>query len=509
MRHPYYKYASILSFACLFACAEKADVLQKQSIEEEKIQPNVLLVLVDDLGWADVGAFNPETNYATPHMDKLAQEGLLFTDGYAASPVCSPTRAALITGQHPTNLKNTDFFRNKDNRYRYREGKFKPALFEELLPDGVETIASSLSDVGYDTAFLGKWHLGQTEANWPEQYGFDINIGGVAAGQPPGGYFSPYNNTRLESGPDGEYLTERLTSEAVNLIESYSQTKTPFFMMMSYYSVHTPLQAPKETVDKYEAKFAGVDPESEFLEIEQVWPIDDSRMNRVSQTHATYAAMVELVDENIGRLIDSLEKQDLRKDTIVILLSDNGGLSSAEGSPTSNLPLRGGKGWLYEGGIRVPFVISVPGSESVGTRTSVPATSMDIAATLYDLLEVEKDTEQRLDGKSLRALIAGQEPVNERPLFFHYPHYSNQGGFPGAAVRMGDWKLIERFEDGRVHLFNLTEDMSESNDLASVYPDRVTFMRESLHQWYQETGAEFLRDAPERPEFGTPWNPEG
>ncbi|GAC13118.1 sulfatase-like hydrolase/transferase [Aliiglaciecola lipolytica] len=488
----------VLSICMLSAC---------NSTNSDKKKLNVLLILVDDLGWADVAAFNPNTNYSTPNMDKLANQGLLFTDGYAASPVCSPTRASLLTGQHPTRLSTTDFFRDQSRKHRYREGKFKPAQFEEQLPTNISTIASVLGDDGYQTAFLGKWHLGQTEDGWPEHFGFDVNIGGHVAGAPRGGYFSPYNNPRLESGPDGEYLTERLTSEAINLLEGYAQGESPFFMMMSYYSVHTPLDAPKETIDKYASKFAGTDPESEFVQVEQIWPTDKPRLNRVKQTHATYAAMVEKVDENIGRLVDSLKAQNLAEDTIVILLSDNGGLSTAEGLPTSNLPLRGGKGWLYEGGIRVPFVISVPGSKSMGTSTSVPATSTDIAATLYDILGINDNNIKQLDGDSLKAVINGESNVAERPLYFHYPHYSNQGGFPGAAIRLGDWKLLERFEDGKVQLFNLAQDREESNDLALEYPQRVAKMKEMLHRWYEDQDAKFLRPNPTLPEYGQPWKP--
>jgi arylsulfatase A-like enzyme len=470
-------------------------------------KPNVLLILVDDLGWADVTAYNPQTNYSTPNMDRIANEGLLFTDGYAASPICSPTRAALITGQHPTKLVTTDFFRDKSRKHRYREGKFKSAHFEEQLPQGISTIASVLGSDGYQTAFLGKWHLGQTESEWPENYGFDINIGGHAAGGPRGGYFSPYSNPRLTSGPEGEYLTDRLTSEAITLLADYAKTDTPFFVMMSYYSVHTPLGAPKALVEKYADKFSDTDPKSEFTEVEQVWPTEKPRLSRVKQTNATYAAMVEKVDENIGRLVHALEQKKLREDTIVILLSDNGGLATAEGLPTSNLPLRGGKGWLYEGGIRVPFIISVPGTKSSGTSSSVPVTSVDIAATLYDILDIDTSNITSLDGHSLKGLIEGSSTNIERPLIFHYPHYSNQGGFPGAVVRLGDWKLIERFEDGQLQLYNLANDLAEQNDLVSKFPKRVSEMKTMLHHWYKEQDAKFLRKNPQFPQYGKPWLP--
>ena len=488
----------VLSLLSISSCTSVAVANKK---------PNVLIILVDDLGWADVGVYNPISQYSTPNMDKLAGQGLMFTNGYAASPVCSPTRASLLTGQHPTRLGTTDFFRDKSRKNRYRDGKFKPAAFIEQLPENGSTIASELSAIGYQTAFLGKWHLGQSEQQWPEYYGFDINIGGHTAGSPRGGYFSPYINPRMSSGPKGEYLTDRLTSEAITLLKGYAPHNAPFFMMMSYYSVHTPLQAPQAFVNKYNMKFADIEPNTEFEHIEQVWPNSTPRMNRVTQTHATYAAMVEKVDDNIGRLVNELERQNLREDTIVILLSDNGGLSTAEGLPTSNLPLNGGKGWLYEGGIRIPFVISVPGSASNGKVSAVPVTTMDIAATLYAILGVDKTRLPQLDGEDLQPLLMATNELNPRPLFFHYPHYSNQGGFPGAAVRLNQWKLIERFEDGNEQLFNLAKDKGEKQDLASLYPQKVTELRTLLHNWYREHDAKFLRANPALPQFGDPWKP--
>lgn len=471
-------------------------------------KPNVLIILIDDLGWADVATYNPKTNYSTPNMDKLAAEGLKFTDGYAASPICSPTRAALITGLHPTRMGTTDFFRNRLKNNKIREGRFKPAPFNENLPEQHDTIANVLKNEGYDTAFLGKWHLGQTEQEWPEYYGFDVNVGGHVAGSPMGGYFSPYTNPRLESGPKGEYLTDRLTSEAISLLGNYAQTDKPFFMLMSYYSVHTKLAAPQNLIEKYKDKFSGTDPKTEFAEIEQIWPNKKARLNRVSQTHPTYASMVEKVDENIGRIVNELDKQNLQDDTIVILLSDNGGLSTSEGSPTSNLPLNGGKGWLYEGGIRVPFVIRVPGSASNGQTSDVPVTMMDISATIYSMLDIDKEKLPKSDGESLKSILAMEDGFKNRPLFFHYPHYSNQGGFPGAAVRLGKWKLLERFEDGQVQLFNLANDLGEKHDLASNNPDKVDELRTILHQWYKDQNAEFLRSNPNKPQFGEPWKPD-
>jgi len=463
-------------------------------------RPNIVLILVDDLGFADIGAYNPDTFYETPNIDGLARKGAMFLDGYAANPVCSPSRFAVMTGKYPSRFAATDWFRTADWKPRF-ESRYSPADFERFLPLGETTIAEMLRANGYRTAFLGKWHLGEDEQYWPENQGFDVNVGGHSKGSPPGGYFSPYSNPRMESGPDGEYLPERLTSEAIDLLRSYEDDGEPYFLMLSYYTVHTPLQAPEETVEEYR----GNQSEDDFEPDEQVWiGTAKERKTRVRQSHPVYAAMVEHLDTNVGRILHALKELGAEDDTIVIFTSDNGGLSTSEGSPTSNLPLRGGKGWLYEGGIRVPFIIAGPDLGANGSRISTPVSGIDLLPTIRELAGVAPG--QKVDGHSLVPLLNGEAVAEGRSVFWHYPHYSNQGGFPGAAIRRGQYKLIERFEDGRTHLYDLSADPGEKNDLAKVHPGIATEMQEELHQWYEEVDARFLQPKQESTE--SPWRPD-
>lgn len=347
--------------------------------------------MVDDLGYSDIAAYNQDSFYETPHIDQLATEGVQFTNGYAANPVCSPSRYAVLTGQHPTRFDATDWFHV--NNWPHRSEKFNPAPLNQYLPHEDLTLAEAFKEQGYQTAFLGKWHLGEEKQYWPEQQGFDVNIGGVGHGMPPNGYFSPYKNPRLTDGPEGEYLTHRLTSEAVNLIDGYAKNDQPFFLYMSFYTVHTPLQAPAETIEKYQKKRANLDTSHSFTDEEQIWPSDEERQVRIKQNHAIYAAMIEEMDKNIGQILQKLKETGLDQNTIVVFTSDNGGLSTAEGSPTSNLPLRGGKGWLYEGGIRVPFIIKVPNAKANGSVVDVPVVSTDFYPTLLTAAGLETKPE--------------------------------------------------------------------------------------------------------------------
>ncbi len=458
-------------------------------------RPNIVFFLVDDLGYMDISPFNPDTFYETPHLESLAREGMRFTQGYAANPVCSPTRYSIMTGKYPTRVRATNFFSGM------REGRFKPAPLSDFMPLEEVTLAEALKTVGYRTAFLGKWHLG-TEEFGPEQQGFDINIGGHHRGSPPGGYFSPYKNPKLEDGPEGEFLTERLTNEAISLLDQFGED--PFLLYLSFYTVHTPLQAPEPLVRKYQAKAAQLPEQQEFAEEEQVWPDSPARKVRIAQRHPTYAAMVESMDTAIGRVLQALRDKGLEENTIVCFFSDNGGLSTSEGLPTSNLPLRGGKGWLYEGGIREPCIIKWPGQITPGSVCDTPISSIDFHPTLCDLAGVSPQSLPPSDGISLKPLLTGGKLAQERPLFWHYPHYSNQGGFPGGAVRLGNLKLIERYEDGRCHLYDLEQDPGERRDLAESRQADVQRLRSLLHEWYQTVDAQFLRSQPDGPD---PWKP--
>ena len=467
---------------------------------------NVLFILVDDLGYSDIGAYNPDTFYETPNVDALAASGVTFTNGYAANPVCSPSRAAIMTGKHPTRIQATEWFHV--NNYPHRVERFRPAVNRDYMAESEFTMAELFKAHGYKTAFLGKWHLGEEIEQFPENQGFETNIAGAGYGHPPGGFFSPYENPSIKDGPDGEYLTDRLANEAVNLIDGYAEEDAPFFLYLSFYTVHTPLQAPDMNVAKYEVKKAQlVDNAQDFLEEEQFFVSEPPpRKIRVRQNHPVYAAMVEKMDEGIGRVMSALESADLAENTIVVFTSDNGGLSTSEGLPTSNLPLRGGKGWLYEGGIRVPFIVRAPGWQNAGLVTDTPAVGMDFFPTLATLSGIGDPGLPVADGIDLTPVLMGLSDVPyDRPIFWHYPHYSNQGGFPGAAVRVGKYKLIQNLEDGSLQLYDLSVDLQEQHNLTEAQPETASVLEELLLSWYDDVDAQFLRSR--EGEDDQPWLP--
>ena len=461
--------------------------------QEGPKRPNVVFFLVDDLGVMDVGAYNPGTFYETPHIDRLAAAGMRFTDAYAANPVCSPTRYSLMTGKYPTRAAATNYFSGK------RDGRFKPADFNDFMAPAETTIAEALKAQGYATFFAGKWHLGPNEDYYPEKQGFDVNRGGHTAGGPYTGnkYFSPFKNPKLEDVGPGEHLPDRLARETVQFIEA--KKDGPFLAWLSFYSVHTPLIGRPDLVEKYKAKAAAIEGE-EFAEEEQAWPKGGPRKVRILQKHAVYAAMVEAMDAAVGKVLEALDRHGLAENTIVCFTSDNGGLSTAEGSPTSNLPYRGGKGWVYEGGIREPLIVRWPGVTKPGTTCGAPVLSLD---TFPTFVAAAGGRTSAVDGLDLRPLLEGGT-IERDAIFWHYPHYSNQGGFPGGAVRSGDWKLVERYEDGRVHLYDLRNDPGERRDLAERHPERVAALRDRLHAWYKDVGARFLQAKDGR----EPWKPE-
>ena len=440
--------------------------------------PNIVFFIADDLGTRDLGCYG-STFYESPNLDRLAKQGAQFSNAYAACPVCSPTRAALITGKYPQRTGVTDYIGAAQPDKWNRNTKLLPAPYEVQLALEEITLAERLKPQGFATFFAGKWHLGP-EGYWPENQGFDINKGGVDRGGPygRGKYFTPYDNPRLEDGPPGEHLPDRLATEASKFIEA-NQT-TPFFVYFPFYDVHTPLQARKDLEAKYEAKRAKLGLEAKFEK-------EGPREVRTVQEHAVYAGMIEAMDAAVGKVLAKLDELKLTDNTIVIFTSDNGGLSTSEGSPTSNLPYRGGKGWLYEGGIREPLIIRWPGKIKAGTTIDTPVCSIDYVPTLLDATGTPSP---KTDGVSLLPLLTNTGKLTDRPLFWHYPHYGNQGGAPGAAIRHGDWKLIEWFE-GRTELFNLASDVSEKNDLAAQEPGRVKQMQAQLKTWQQEVGAKF------------------
>lgn len=440
--------------------------------------PNLVFFLVDDLGQRDLGCYG-STFYETPNLDRLAREGARFTDAYAACPVCSPTRAAVQTGLWPQRTGVTDYIGAPLTPELWqRNTRLLPAPYQDRLAHAQVTLAEVLKPAGYATFFAGKWHLGP-EGWWPENQGYDHNLGGVDRGGPygRGKYFVPYDNPRLPDGPPGEHLPDRLASETVKFIEA--NRDRPFFAFFSFYSVHTPLQARPDLEQKYQAK-------RRRLALQAAWGREDTREVRQVQEHAVYAGMVEAMDQAVGKVLAQLESLGLADNTLVIFTSDNGGLSTSEGSPTSNLPWRGGKGWLYEGGIREPLLVRWPAVVKPGTVIDTPVSSPDFLATLQEAAQVQAPV--RTDGLSLLPLLRGGG-LPERPLFWHYPHYGNQGGAPGGAVREGDWKLIEWYEDGRRELFNLRGDPGEQQDLAASQPERVAALAGKLAGWRREVGA--------------------
>lgn len=466
--------------------------LSWQTQAQSDPRPNVVFFLVDDLGWTDLGSFGSEF-YETPNLDRLVKSGIKFTQAYTASPVCSPTRASIMTGKYPSKMYTTDWFgapQPDEIQGHWTKNKpLKPAHYEPNMALEEITMAEAFKASGYATFFAGKWHLGEEESHWPEHQGFDINKGGNSKGAPSTGmkYFSPYENPRLENGPDGEYLPERLAEETSQFIRE-NKTK-PFFAMLSFYSVHTPLMTTKALEEKYLAKRAAMGLE------DKIEP-EHANQTRITQAHAIYAGMVEAMDQAVGKVVNEIEKQGLTENTIIVFFSDNGGLSTAEGSPTTNLPLRAGKGWLYEGGIRVPMILSWKGTVPAGKEIHTPVISNDFLPTFLDLSANGKalETIPNLDGKSLKNWVLAPEKVTEREaLYWHYPHYGNQCGNPGSVIREGDWKLIYFYETQKVELYNLKEDVGERNNLAAAQPELAEKMRVKLFDWLVSTKAAFPR----------------
>jgi len=461
------------------------------SISNAAEQPNVLVLFVDDLGYMDVGPTNPDCFYETPNIDALAKEGMLFTDGYASCSVCSPSRVSMLTGKYPTRLKTTHLFPGKKGN-KGKSGRFGPAPFLAELPLEETTLAEALKTKGYSTFFAGKWHLGYGPDFRPQKQGF----------------FAPFKNPEIKvESPEGEHLPHRLAKETSKFITESGDT--PFLAYLSFYSVHTPLQGRKDLIKKYEEKLkaAGIKPNKtdDFEAIEKA--SGKKGEIRVVQNHVVYAAMVDAMDQAIGTVIKTLKESGKWENTIVAFTSDNGGLSTSEGSPTSNLPLRGGKGWIYEGGIREPWIIRYPGITkapsvtTAGSVSDIPISGIDLFPTIATAAGYEFGED--IDGKDLKPLLAGGE-LDRDALYWHYPHYSNQGGIPAGAVREGDYKLLENYEDGSIALYNLKEDIGEKNDLSAEMPEKAAALKEKLHQFYKKHDAKFLLSKGEK----EAWRPE-
>jgi arylsulfatase A-like enzyme len=468
--------------------------------QPEKPKPNVIFILLDDFGYTDLGCYG-STFYETRNIDRMASEGIRFTDAYAACPVSSPTRAALMTGKYPVNTGVTDWIPGRQaHTPGLPEDRWLSLPFNNQLALEETTIAEVLKKNGYSTMISGKWHLGEDSIFWPENQGFDVNKGGFSIGAPnkskiSNGYFSPYGNPRLEDGPVGEYLTDRQTDEAIRFIES--RRDKPFFVYLSYYAVHNPMQGKEELVNYFQNKANSMElskkePYTRDKEWIKLAPKGDFK-ERTIQSYAVYAAMIYSVDENLGKLFIKLKELDLEKNTLIIFTSDNGGLSTSEGSPTTNAPLRAGKGWLYEGGIREPLIIKAPWIIKESTVCNVPVSTIDFFPTILEI--TGSHSERTTDGISIVPLLQSDK-IETRPLFWHYPHYSNQGGDPGSAVRLGNFKLIDNFEKGRLELYDLENDISESHDLSLVNPEKTSELYSLLKDWRLRTVARMMNPNP-------------
>lgn len=463
-------------------------------------KPNFIFILIDDLGWKDLGCYGSEF-YETPNLNRLASEGMRFTNAYASCPVCSPTRASIMSGKYPATVGVTNFIGG------HTKGKLIDAPYIHYLPLKEKSIAQALKENGYNTWHIGKWHLGNSPY-YPEKHGFDVNIAGCSWGMPSNGYFSPWKIETLDDGPEGEYLTDRLTDEAINLIKQNNDK--PFYLNMDYYAVHIPIQAKEEYIEKYKAKVKnmGLDKVKTFEEGEH-FPCEHKKNRRIKrrlvQSDPVYAAMIQSLDENIGRLLKTVDEIGEAENTVIIFTSDNGGLATAEGSPTCNAPLSDGKGWMYEGGTREALLVKWPNVIKSGSICDVPVTSPDFYPSMLEIAGLPLIPEQHVDGVSLVPLFKGKDytalkygaGLDREAIYWHYPHYGNQGGTPGSSIRAGDWKLIEFFEDEHIELYNLREDISEENNLCSQESERANRMQKMLAEWRHKVEAKIPKSNPD------------
>ena len=427
----------------------------------KRTPPNFLFILVDDMGWHDTGPYG-NTFIDTPNLNRLASESVRFTNAYAACPVCSPTRASILTGKYPARLHLTDWI---PGRKQWPYAKLLVPAFHQQLPLVETTIAEALRASGYRSAAIGKWHLGGS-GFLPTDQGFDINIGGTAKGSTPT-YFGPLELPGLKLEP-GEFLTQRLTLEGTRFIHENSSHH--FFLYQAHFTVHVPLQAREPVIEKYRKRDTGdVDP--------------------------VYCAMVESADDSVGRLLEAVEQSGQARNTVVVFFSDNGGVRFQATRPkpiTNNTPFRAGKGHLYEGGIREPLLVRWPGVTRPGATVDDPVASIDFFPTFCEAAGLRPAS---VDGISLQPALRGAR-LSERPLFWHYPHYSDQGGKPSGAVRLGDWKLIEFYEDGRRELFHLPDDPGERRNLINREPGRAAKLYTLLADWRRSVNASMPKANP-------------
>ncbi len=446
--------------------------------------PNILFIVVDDLGHRDLSSTGSDF-YETFNIDRIAEEGTRFTQGYSNSSVCSPSRASLLTGLYPTVHGITDWIGAKKGiewRKMGRKTKLLPSDYEKHLPFKLITLPEVFKSMQYKTFFAGKWHLGSKEQeSLPTNHGFEINKGGYHRGGPyTGGYFSPFNNPFLEDKiqEKGMTLSMKLAQETANFIRA--NFDKPFFAYLSFYAVHAPIQTSKDKWLKYQKKAVDQGILDEGFEMEKRLPI------RIKQDNPVYAGLIEQTDEAVGYVLNTLDSLKLDDKTIIVFVSDNGGVSSGDDYATSNLPLRGGKGYQWEAGTRIPFLIKAPNIKNTVKIVNTPVMGADLFPTLLELAGLENP--YNVDGKSLVPLLK-DEVFGERSLYWHYPHYGNQGGDPCAIIRNGDWKLIHYFEDGKNELYNLSMDMGETNNILNQFPQQGLDLKNDLDKWLSKTYA--------------------
>jgi arylsulfatase A-like enzyme len=420
---------------------------------------NFVLILIDDLGWTDFACYGSRL-YETPNIDRLASEGMRFTQAYSACTVCSPSRAAVMTGKYPARLHITDYI--PGHRFPYK--RLRPPEWIQYLPLEEVTLAEALKEAGYATASIGKWHLGGSQF-FPEKQGFDVNIGGCQLGAPPS-YFSPYRIPAMKDGPEGEYLIDRLSWDAAGFVER--NRDRPFFLYFPNYGVHAPRQAKPELIAKYQRK---------------VRP-------GMKQTNAAYAAMIDSLDQGVGKLVDALKRAGVYDRTVFIVTSDNGGSFAS----TSNHPLRSQKGSAYEGGVRVPLIVRWPGITKPGSMCATPVIGVDFFPTLLEIAGVKR--RGKVDGESIVPLLRGKGGLRRDAIYWHYPHYHAGSASPHSAIRSGDFRLVEFQEDGRCELYNVESDIGESRDLAIQMPDKAGELRARLHKWREEVDAQMALPNP-------------
>lgn len=472
-------------------------------------RPNIVFILADDLGVNDLSC-EGSLFYESPNIDSIAASGMRFTQGYASCQVCSPSRASILTGKVPPRHGITDWIgapTGESWRALNRHNKLLPPEYERGLRSNEITFPQVLHRTGYQTFFAGKWHLGDVGQH-PEQFGFETNIGGWKAGWPRGGYFSPYDNPELTDGPDGESLPIRLATETANWITRHADK--PFLAYLSFYSVHGPIQTNQELWRKYQEKALKL--HGKTRENIRRFSMDGHLPVRQIQDCPIYAGMIEAMDDAVGIVLETLSDLGLDQDTIVCFTSDNGGVSSGDAFATSNVPLRGGKGRQWEGGLRDPFYIKVPGITLPGSTCSLPVSFIDFYPTLLELTHCKIPKQQTIDGLSIVPLLdvnnanrtnsqQRRNSIQDRDLFWHYPHYGNQGGDPTCIIRRQNWKLIHYFEDGHDELYDLNADPSEQLDISATHASKTTEMRESLDEWLREVKAQF-------PTLDPHYNPE-